>query len=218
MRPLPSKDPARRSTRQQIEALAREREGKILTLRKQGETLDQIAEKLGMTWSGVGRAYQRALRALVPRPLIEDERRLMMARLDSLRAAANKKLSELLDLPTTPEVGIAVQKLVDALTRVEARQASLLGLDMPRAVKIDLQARFGPADLNSARTVLLDALAQDRQRGSEQGENDAGKADSRPTAPNITLRADIYYQFLSVALRSRDDRRLFRVRGRMACG
>ena len=58
-----------------------------------------------MTWSGVRRAYKRALRALVPQPLFEEERRLALARLDSLRVTLNSRLAELRELEITPAGG-----------------------------------------------------------------------------------------------------------------
>jgi hypothetical protein len=105
MRPHPALDPASRATRQQLIARTREREARILAWRKEGRKLDDIAEQLGMTWSGVGRAYKRALRALVPQPLFEEERRLALARLDSLRVTLNSRLAELRELEITPAGG-----------------------------------------------------------------------------------------------------------------
>ncbi len=134
----PSK-PGRRGTRGSVRGRAKtaksavetaEKYAQILELRKQGKSLQQIADELGYAGpSGVHQALTRAIERTVSEPA-EDVRVLELLRLDRLFEKAWKKI-EADDLSTA-----------DLVLRLMARRAKLLGMDAPTHSKVELQENF----------------------------------------------------------------------------
>lgn len=102
-------------------ALTIERERDILQRRIKGASTAAIAAALGFTQRGVQLAIVRAL-TKVDLPGAVEAKKAMLARLDLLR----EKLFARLD-----QEGEDLATVARAVVTVEAREASLLGLDMP---------------------------------------------------------------------------------------
>lgn len=130
------------SRRAQLDA--RENEQKALALWLKGATFEQIAAA-GFsitTASGAWRAVQRAL-ARIPKKEADEAREAQLARLQSIRML-------LWNQAATDPIRTA-----EALIKLEAREARLLGLDMP--TKIEASGKDGaPLTIAVARQIIAD--------------------------------------------------------------
>lgn len=98
--------------------LAAEREKKAVSMRLEGHDFDAIAEACGYSdRSGAYKAWKRALKR-VPQETVEEAREAMRKRLDSYRMALAKQ-----------KYGKNGPRAVEALTKIEEREARLFGLD-----------------------------------------------------------------------------------------
>lgn len=103
------------------------RDGRACTLRRDGATYQEIADRLGFSDRSAARhAVERALAAAVREPAAE-LRELELMRLDRLYLVA----SELLD-GDDRDVRL---KAVDRLVRISERRSRLLGLDAPTKIE-----------------------------------------------------------------------------------
>jgi hypothetical protein len=102
--------------RREILVAAREREARVLELRKGGATTRQIGDSLGVSHQRAEQLLRRALDRL-PREPAEELRRLELARLDALWLAM------------WPQAMQGAGWAVDRCLAVMARRARLLGLD-----------------------------------------------------------------------------------------
>jgi hypothetical protein len=104
--------------------LARQREAKAVEMRLQGYQFDEIAIECGYvsedgkpyTGSAV-KAWKRALKR-IPQQAVDEARETMRLRLDSYRKAVAKL-----------KYGDNTARIIEVLTKVEEREAKLLGLD-----------------------------------------------------------------------------------------
>jgi len=118
-----------------------ERYARVLELRKQGLTLQEIADVEGYAGtSGVHEALTKAIARTVAEPA-EDVRALEMLRLDALFKKAWEKV----------EAGNLT--LGDFVLRLMARRAKLLGLDAPAQSKVEVEGNF--KGLSDAEVVSL---------------------------------------------------------------
>jgi len=107
-----------------------EKYARALELRKQGKSLQQIADELGYSGpSGAHQALTRAIEQTVSEPA-ESVRRLELLRLDALFEKVWGKV----------EAGELA--LGDFILRLMARRAKLLGLDAPAQSKVEVQGNF----------------------------------------------------------------------------
>lgn len=130
-----------------------EKHARALELRKQGKSLQQIADALGYASpSGVHQALTRAIAQTVAEPAA-DVRALELLRLDSLLERAWRKV----------EAGDLAPG--DFILRLMTRRAKLLGLDAPVQSKVELQEDFKimpTPDL--IRRVVDELLSNDERR------------------------------------------------------
>lgn len=144
----------RTSRRAQLQA--RENEQKALALWLKGATFEQIASTgFGITTaSGAWRAVRRAL-ARIPKKEADEAREAQLARLQSIRML-------LWNQAATDPIRTA-----EALIKLEAREARLLGLDMP--TKIEASGKDGaPLTIAVARQIIADA--QQCEDGADEAE------------------------------------------------
>jgi hypothetical protein len=133
---------------------ARENEQKALALWLKGATYEQVAAAgFGITTaSGAWRAVRRAL-VRIPKKEADEAREAQLARLQALR------------LLLWNHAGSDPIKAAEALIRLEAREARLLGLDMP--TKIEASGKDGaPLTIAVARQIIAEA------EGSEEVEDE----------------------------------------------
>ena len=124
---------------------ARENEQKALALWLKGATFEQVAAAgFGITTaSGAWRAVRRAL-VRIPKKEADEAREAQLARLQALR------------LLLWNHAGSDPIKAAEALIRLEAREARLLGLDMP--TKIEASGKDGaPLTIAVARQIIAEA-------------------------------------------------------------
>lgn len=131
---------------------ARTNERQALTLWLKGATFAQIAENGYFTTpSGAWRAVYRALRD-IPRATAEDARQAQLARLQELR------------LLLWNEARKDPIRAAEALIRLEAREARLLGLDEPEQVQVetevDWRKRSREEQLNWIRSMTREERAE----------------------------------------------------------
>ena len=142
---------------------ARENEQKALALWLKGATFEQVAAAgFGITTaSGAWRAVRRAL-VRIPKKEADEAREAQLARLQALRLLLwNHAASDPI-------------KAAEALIRLEAREARLLGLDMP--TRIEATGRDGaPLTIAVARQII--AEAERSEVGNEDGDGDSHKPD-----------------------------------------
>ena len=126
---------------------ARENEQKALSLWLKGATFEQVAAAgFGIaTANGAWRAVHRAL-ARIPKDDADQAREAQLARLQALR------------LLLWNHAGADPIKAAEALIKLEAREARLLGLDMPQ--KLAITDAEGGIPLEYVRKILerLDAV------------------------------------------------------------
>ena len=126
---------------------ARENEQKALSLWLKGATFEQVAAAgFGIaTANGAWRAVHRAL-ARIPQEDADQAREAQLARLQALR------------LLLWNHAGADPIKAAEALIKLEAREARLLGLDMPQ--KLAITDAEGGIPLEYVRKILerLDAV------------------------------------------------------------
>ena len=126
---------------------ARENEQKALSLWLKGATFEQVAAAgFGIaTANGAWRAMHRAL-ARIPKEDADQAREAQLARLQALR------------LLLWNHAGADPIKAAEALIKLEAREARLLGLDMPQ--KLAITDAEGGIPLEYVRKILerLDAV------------------------------------------------------------
>jgi hypothetical protein len=126
---------------------ARENEQKALSLWLKGATFEQVAAAgFGIaTANGAWRAVHRAL-ARIPKEDADQAREAQLARLQALR------------LLLWNHAGVDPIKAAEALIKLEAREARLLGLDMPQ--KLAITDAEGGIPLEYVRKILerLDAV------------------------------------------------------------
>ena len=126
---------------------ARENEQKALSLWLKGATFEQVAAAgFGIaTDNGAWRAVHRAL-ARIPKEDADQAREAQLARLQALR------------LLLWNHAGADPIKAAEALIKLEAREARLLGLDMPQ--KLAITDAEGGIPLEYVRKILerLDAV------------------------------------------------------------
>jgi hypothetical protein len=126
---------------------ARENEQKALSLWLKGATFEQVAAAgFGIaTANGAWRAVHRAL-ARIPKEDADQAREAQLARLQALR------------LLLWNHAGADPIKAAEALIKLEAREARLLGLDMPQ--KLAITDAEGGIPLEYVRKILerLDAV------------------------------------------------------------
>lgn len=135
----------------------REREARVLELRKAGLTFKLIAERVGYkTESAAYRAFQRGMQATIQQPA-DELRALELERLDAMLAAL------------WPFVlkgrGYAVEKAL----MIQDRRARYLGLDAPRrtesTVSVELVAQI---EQLAAELGVVDAEVVDEPKAIEQ--------------------------------------------------
>jgi len=140
---------------------ARENEQRALALWLKGATFEQVAAAgFGITTaSGAWRAVRRAL-ARIPKKEADQAREAQLARLQALR------------LLLWNQAGADPIKAAEALIKLEAREARLLGLDMP--TRIEATGRDGmPLTIAVARQIIAEA-----ERSEVEDENGAdGESD-----------------------------------------
>ena len=138
---------------------ARENEQKALALWLKGATFEQVAAAgFGIaTASGAWRAVRRAL-VRIPKKEADQAREAQLARLQALRLLLwNHAASDPI-------------KAAEALIKLEAREAGLLGLDMP--TRIEATGRDGaPLTIAVARQIIAEA--------GEVVEDENGSGDSQ---------------------------------------
>jgi hypothetical protein len=133
---------------------ARENEQKALAIWLKGATYEQVAAAgFGITTaSGAWRAVRRAL-VRIPKKEADEAREAQLARLQALR------------LLLWNHAGSDPIRAAEALIRLEAREARLLGLDMP--TRIEASGKDGaPLTIAVARQIIAEA------EGSEVGNED----------------------------------------------
>lgn len=110
---------------------ARQTEQEVVELHLRGETWQKISDQLGMTRAGALKAWQRALRNMIPPEDRTAMRRVQAERLHRLRVP----MFEILDSQTSE----ASDKIaaVRTLVRVDEREAALFGLDAPKPAEMD---------------------------------------------------------------------------------
>ncbi|HUU02182.1 MAG TPA: hypothetical protein VM425_12125 [Myxococcota bacterium] len=136
----------RRSPTSRTAIASAEKQAQALELRRDGHTLQQIADALGFAGpSGAADCVQRALRATVAEPA-EELRILELARLDSYLAALQKK------------IGTGEPRAIEVALRVSTRRAKLLGLDAPTQMRVEASAADRGVDLSGLSTEDLLAL------------------------------------------------------------
>jgi hypothetical protein len=141
---------------------ARENEQKALAYWLKGGTFEQIAAVgFGITTaSGVWRAVRRAL-IRIPKREADEARAAQLERLQTLRQL-------LWSRATQDPIRVA-----EALIKLEAREARLLGLDMP--TRIEATGRDGaPLTIAVARQIIAEAgeVVEDENSGGDNHEPD----------------------------------------------
>jgi hypothetical protein len=122
-----------------------ETEARVVELRKAGITWEGIAKQTGYAnASGAYRAYQRAAERMV-RPNLEEHRDIELERLDRLQAGLWQKAIS------------GDTRAVDAVLRVIAARARLLGLDAP--TNLNVKAQVETYDRNSIDTAVAELAA-----------------------------------------------------------
>jgi hypothetical protein len=137
---------------------ARENEQKALALWLKGATYEQVAAAgFGITTaSGAWRAVRRAL-VRIPKKEADEAREAQLARLQALR------------LLLWNHAGSDPIKAAEALIRLEAREARLLGLDMP--TKIEASGKDGaPLTIAVARQIIAAAEGSEVEDEDDDGE------------------------------------------------
>lgn len=128
-----------------------EKHAQVLELRKQGKSLQEIADALGYSHpSGAHQALTRAIEQMVSEPA-EDVKALELLRLDGMFSEAWKKV----------EAGDLA--LGDFVLRLMARRAKLLGLDAPEKMEALVKnegADFSKMDGEQIKAHLLDLWRQ----------------------------------------------------------
>lgn len=135
--------------------VARERGEQALQLRKEGLTYTEIAEKLGLTPSGVSGAIKAAMDRITREPA-EEVLKLELARLDELYKHARLRA---LGLVRQRQKGVSVMGQLDAIDsclKIMQRRARLLGLDSPD--KTELMGKDG-APLLTAGVLVVPGMA-----------------------------------------------------------
>lgn len=140
-----------------------ERERQVLEFRRGGMTFDLIAERVGFSsGSGAHHAFRRALLRTLQEPA-EAVRELEIDRLDRLQAAV---------------WGNALKgdtRSVEAVLRIMARRASLLGLDAPQKVE---------ATVYDGLTIDSEVARLERLLGADSGGPRALVAPAGEAAPD----------------------------------
>jgi hypothetical protein len=135
-------------------AESRENEEKALSLWIKGATYQQIATAgFGITSArGAGRSVRRAL-ARIPKQEADQAREAQLARLQALR------------LLLWNHAGSDPIRAAQALIKLEAREARLLGLDMP--TRIEAAGKDGEALISIEAVDRLMAEADGRREGNK---------------------------------------------------
>lgn len=130
-----------------------ERLQRILTYRKAGLTITEIAAQLGVHKSTVSRQYQSALKSLYTEDL-EEHRALELARIEAM-------FRKVYPMAMQGHLGA-----VDRAVKLSESKRKLLGLDQPARVDIGMP----DVDLESATAeVLAAAAAQAMSKGAAGG-------------------------------------------------
>jgi DNA-binding CsgD family transcriptional regulator len=141
--------------------IAQEREARALDMRKAGATYQQIANTLNVSRPAAYKMVARSLHEMKAEH-VDEVRQLELTRLDALVLALWKQA-----------LAGDVQ-VVDRVLKIMDRRAAYLGLDAPKVVKIDLEARIRAAaeengmdpDLAVAEAQALIAAAKARNAGT----------------------------------------------------
>lgn len=130
-----------------------ERLQRILTYRKAGLTITEIATQLGVHKSTVSRQYQNALKSLYTEDL-EEHRALELSRIESM-------FRKVYPMAMQGHLGA-----IDRAVKLSESKRKLLGLDQPARVDIGMP----DVDLESATAeVLAAAAAQAITKGAAGG-------------------------------------------------
>lgn len=155
-------------TREQ-QVAAREREARVLELRKAGATFDEIAQALDYRdKSGAKRAFDRAMRATIQQPA-DEIRFLEVERLDAMQKAL------------WPKVTAGDTKAIGQCLNVMDRRARLLGLDAPTRQHVTVITRDATeqaiAELE-AQLADLQSATDDRRGAARAPKAPAGSAEA----------------------------------------
>lgn len=133
-----------------------ERLSRIITYRKAGLTITEIASQLGVHKSTVSRQYQAALKGLYTENL-EEHRALELARLESM-------FRKVYPMAMQGHLGA-----IDRAVKLSKSKRELLGLDMPARVDIGMP----DVDLaTAAAEVMAAAAAASGLKGGGDAEDD----------------------------------------------
>lgn len=180
-RAAPALPPA--STRQgdPDQALDRANAIRLLTLRTQGLTYDQIAAEAG--YSDHGAARNALMRALNRH---EAENVSQLRTLENLRMDADERQLRAIISDTTQKPAMRI-RAIDARTRLSARRARLNGLDAPQQLVVTSGAVAQATDALSALQELL--LGEDGAYAPPDADtSDAGS--SSPDDPDPAAEPD----------------------------
>jgi hypothetical protein len=134
------------------QVVARENEQKALALWVKGATFQQIAAAgFGITSaSGAWRATRRAL-ARIPKAEADEARQAQLARLQALR------------MMVWNSSGSDPIRAAEALLKIEAREARLLGLDLPPRIEASSTDDSPRIQLEFVRELIAEAEREDRE-------------------------------------------------------
>jgi len=120
--------------------LSLERDAQIVRLYLVGRRFPEIAEEVGLSLRAVQASYARSLkRGIVPIRETNEMRKEALGRLDIMR----RRMFEDLEAATTIEQRGLV---IDRLVKIETRQATMLGLDVPQRMAVALYPDNIPDD------------------------------------------------------------------------
>jgi hypothetical protein len=144
-------------TDEQAEIDARLREAKVLQLRIQGFTFEQIASEVGYQGaSGAWQAYKRAKDSMIFES-VDEARQLELMRLDEMMFALwDRAIGG--DLPA-----------VSCVLKIMDRRAKLLGLDKPEKVEVN-KWDFDGADLDAEVQKLVTMMNEREEEFMERRE------------------------------------------------
>lgn len=152
----------------------REREKAVLDLWVRGATLQQIGDELGLSKSGVSRAYRRGLDR-ISLPGAREAKIAAVAELDAVRLKlwadfANAKTAE------------ARLPIADRLLRVNESRRKLLGIDAPQAIEVIDSDPYGDYVEQLDRLDIDELRELHRLQSKALGRDIAVETDSRPVA------------------------------------
>lgn len=156
-------------------------EADVVKMRVTGMTEKAIAEKLGICEQTVRNCVKRALRRTMKRAGIEEQRSLVMARLDALIDAAWPLIDEASRTKVDDQGNEIVTPVdtaaIDAILKIDKQRRELLGLDAARKYEVSGGVNIGATEQAVELGNKLERFMELADKASDHGLSAAPEVD-----------------------------------------